>query len=378
MNILKSTAVRYCLMKKRLLKKPSFIAILLCIPLLTFAFSFFAKEEDAGLIRVALASRDRDSYSLSIMEDIAKSSETVTFIVASSPEKAREAVTRGECDCAWILEDDLLSKTKKLAEGESVTLVTSCEGEESTLNSLAKEKIFAAFYKEISYRIYEAYCLDAEASATDEIISSVYAENAIEGELIRFEYEKGGEVKTSEKSYLLSPLRGLLSAVMVLCALAATVFYLCDERDGVYTLFKRNGRYFALFATNLSALSLCAVFVSIALLFSGDYTSFFRESLLLILYILCLSGFSSLLGAVFSRVWTFSIVIPAVTVAALALSPVFVDLSGLLALQILMPSYHYLYSAEGISGILPLLLYFLLSTALSYAAFTLSHKSGRR
>jgi len=51
----------YFLLKKRLLKKASFIAILLCIPLLAGLFSHFAKNEETGLLRIAICAEESDA-----------------------------------------------------------------------------------------------------------------------------------------------------------------------------------------------------------------------------------------------------------------------------------------------------------------------------
>ena len=330
---IKKMAVRYLLIKKRLLKKPVFLAILFSIPLLTFCFSFFATTEDSGFLHVALAAKDDSSYTLSVMESIRDGSETVVFTLTDSTDEAVNLVKKGEYDAAWIFEENIEEKIKELAKGCDVTLVTAYEKEESTMNNIAKEKIFAAFYSEISYRIYEQYCLDAVGDASLEDITAAYENNGVEGELIKVEYADSAKTSPESEGYLMPVLRGLLAAIMLLCALAATAFFLCDERDGVYTFLSKSKRFFVLFATNLCALSICGIFVSISLLFSDDYSSFLKESAYLILYIFCLSGFSSLIGSLIGNIGAFCVATPVLCTLSLILSPIFIDLQSIRILQ---------------------------------------------
>jgi len=84
-----------------------------------------------------------------------------------------------------------------------------------------------------------------------ERLKELFEENYIDGELILFEYAKSGKVDLEGVNYLTSPLRGLLCVVMLMCALAASVYFLADERDGTFTRLSRDRRFFVLLERTL-------------------------------------------------------------------------------------------------------------------------------
>ncbi|MBR6675877.1 MAG: hypothetical protein IKL24_00920, partial [Clostridia bacterium] len=235
MNI-KLVLIRYLLMIKRLLKKPAFLLLLLSIPLLTLTFTHFAKTEETGFVSIVLAKEEESELANKVIQRIKETKGIMHFADAKSPDEARRLVAKGEYDCAWILGKDLDSKVVSISEGRYETLVTSIERAPGTMSDIAKEQIFAAFYEEIAYAMYERYAADAAEDVTAEELAAFHEQNLVEGELITFTYEEAGKVDLSEVNYLISPLRGLLSVIMLMCALSAGIYFLADEKSGTYTL----------------------------------------------------------------------------------------------------------------------------------------------
>ena len=340
----------YFLIKKRLLKKTGFLIILLSIPLLTVAFSHFAETEDAGFVTVALACDEGEDRQLCLdaIDEICESSDILYFFKAESPEAAREAVDKGKCDSAWIFCANVSERLDKFARGEETFLCTAYEKGENTLLTLSKEKVFPQFYGEIAYRIYEKWVdkTFGEGEVSAEEMAKVHENMAITGDFVRFEYANSDKAPEFEGSgYLTSTLRGLLSIVMLLCAFAAAMYFLSDDKRGIYAFLPRYGRFAVLAATVLAALTFSAVIITASLYFSGNYGELLSESLLMMAYILALTGFVCLLASVIPGVAAFCVTVPVLTAAALLVSPVFADFSRFRAVQLVFPSYHYLYGS---------------------------------
>lgn len=370
MNI-KLNLIRYLLMIKRLLKKPSFLLILLAIPLLTFTFTHFATTEETGFLSIALAKEEESDLANKVIDRIKDSSSMIRFTESSSPAEARKLVESGKCDGAWIFGKDLAEKAISISEGKPATLATAVERSPGTMNDIAKEQIFAAFYEEIAYAMYERYAHDAADDVTAEELAAFHEENGVKGELISFTYEKAGKVDLSTVNYLISPLRGLLSVIMLMCALAAGVYFISDERSGTYTLLSKDRRYIVLYFSHLAALTLASVFVLLALYFTGNFTSLWKELLNVILFALSLAGFSSCLCALIPSVNALCVALPVLCAASLVLSPVFFDIISLRPLQQILPLYHYMTVSANASLTWTLALYAAAATALGYGLYRL-------
>ena len=79
------TLKRAVILNKRLLKKPSFLVILLLVPLLVLLLGMAAKEE-SGMLTIALAMEDKtDSTATEIVSALLKDNGLVHFVDTDSP-----------------------------------------------------------------------------------------------------------------------------------------------------------------------------------------------------------------------------------------------------------------------------------------------------
>jgi len=354
----------YFLLKKRLLKKASFIAILLCIPLLAGLFSHFAKNEETGLLRIAICAEESDAYTEGIIESISEGSRVILFRVAENEEAALESVRRGKSDGAWVFKKGLSENVRKLAEGEKVSIIKAYECEESLFAVMAREQVFSCLYADVARIMYENYAGETVDSAEREDIIESYKKTLLEGDLVSFEFENV-PVSLEEENYLTAPLRGLLSVMVLLSALAAALYYISDEKEGTYDLVRREARGAVLYMTVLCAVTLSVTVMTLSLIFTGEYTDFLRESAAFLLLIFSSAGLSLLLGTLFFSVRAFASLLPLVAAGALVFSPVFFDLTSLKAFQVLFPTYHYLYAAGGVA-LLPFAVYCIALNALAF------------
>ena len=79
---LKTLFRRWLILNKRLLKKPSFVVILLLIPLLVGAMGIASTGEDVGLFTVALAAQDNeDELAQKVISSLTNGSQLFHFMV---------------------------------------------------------------------------------------------------------------------------------------------------------------------------------------------------------------------------------------------------------------------------------------------------------
>ncbi|MBR5519504.1 MAG: ABC transporter permease [Clostridia bacterium] len=379
MKSLRQLLIWYGILLKRLLKKPGFLVILALIPILSFAITSVS-DEKGGFLHIAIAVEDPDdAYAQTMAANLCKESELVVYTQYPSPEAARDAVADGTVDTAWILQADLAQKIRAIAAGEEAKLAHVIVGEETTFVRTAREHLFGTLYADVSYELYLRYVDELDLPAdltTEEALRANYEVFSKDRQIIQFSYLDADVAAEKNTDYLTSPLRGLLVIVMLLCGMAGTMFFLFNEKETTFACLRPGKRVFVFFANNLAAVSLAAVFVTPALILSGNYLNFFHETLLMILYVLMTTGFCTLLGALCRNLAAFALCIPVVLVLSVALSPVFFNMKSFAWLQKLMPPYHYLYGVTDPSRIPAMCVYIAVSFVAAGLIYWFAHRNG--
>ena len=147
-----------------------------------------------------------------------------------------------------------------------------------------------------------------------------------------------------EKNFLTGPVRGLLSLILVLTVLAASMYFLKDQEEGKYDWLPSYKRILPAFALCLSSVTFTGSAIFVGLLVSGVYVGFFREIFLMVLFIFATTGFGLVFCIVFRSYGKLGAAIPGILVSMLALSPIFFNLSILRPIRLLIPTHYYLYA----------------------------------
>ena len=149
-------------------------------------------------------------------------------------------------------------------------------------------------HKYLSYSVYKNHMNEVMNVHNDSVIDEYYKENFFDDSLIEISYLNSNS-SIEDKNYLLTPLRGMLSLLVILCSISSVMYFLNDIRKGVFNWI--NPKYHIILQgvyVLVSALN-TAEFVLIALGFSGLFMSAFKEILLMLLYVLSCGGFCLLL-----------------------------------------------------------------------------------
>ncbi len=362
---------KFCLLlTKRLYRKPLFLAIVLLIPLLTFGYSAIAKA-DSGIMTVALAQRGRDEpLYQQIAQDFSQGSKMVRFLLCETPEEARELVTYGKADSAWIFESDLQNRICKFVQKPVVknAFVKVIEREESVTLRLTHEKLSGVVYTYLSPEIYLQYIrknVPELSDYSDEVLLKHYDEVSISNTLFDFATQKED---APAQSYLLTPVRGLLAIVTMLCGLASTMFYTEDVKQGLFSRIPLKRLPIAEFLCQIITVGNIALIATVALFLAGLNASFGKELALLIVYIPCISLFSMVLRRIFRSMQALGILTPLLIVVTLCVCPVFLDLAPLRTLALLLPPTYFIRGAFDAVFIGYMVCHCAISAALSYLA----------
>jgi len=333
----------FFLLSKRLYKKLSFVLVLVLIPLCVLVF-WLTAQQDSGFLHIVVAQGNNNTGTPSIITALQNSSEMIRFTQVESPEAAVEAVKRAQADEAWIFPEDPEAASQEWVKGKRDYVVSVVTKEYNTTLQLGREKISQVLYQSCAKAYYLEY-IRSELSQldgfTDEELIGYFDRVEVDDDFFSHS-ESANQGNTAQKTnYLTSPIRGLLGILILLCGMAATMYYMQDEAAGTFAYVRENNR--GLVA--LGCVTTAAVNVSVVALISLYLTSlaggFLQELGTLLLYAFSCGIFGLLLKQIFTQIRRYAAILPLLTVVMLGICPVFVDFRRLRLFQLLFPPTYY-------------------------------------
>lgn len=339
----------YLLLNKRLFKKISFLLILCIVPLLILVMRQ-AASQDSGMIKIMLCRENpSDELSAEVIQALASSKSVIQYITGTSEEDALDAVKSGSVDAAWIFPDHMQEKIEDFTSQSSSQnpILTIVEREDNVALQLSREKLYGVLYPYISYSIYHNYIsqnLAQGMSVMEEELRADYEETRVDGGLFRRTYVNNKEVEETEEAgnYLLLPLRGLLSLWLVLCGLAASMYFIQDKESGVFSWVPVRKEMWLAYGYHFIVIGDAGIVMLLALKLSGLFTTLGTELVLLLLMILMSAAFCNFVRILCQKVQRLTVCTPLLILAMLVLCPIFLDVHKFRPVQYLLPPFYYL------------------------------------
>lgn len=345
---MKLMAKWFLLLTKRLYKKASFIAILALIPILVLGLGIVAKQ-DSGFVTIALSQKDAsDKISNEIIDELIGDSGLLRFVEYDTPQQAIESVRYGKSDSAWVFLDNIDERIKKFADSKSNedAIAHVVEREQNVLLRISHEKLSNVLYKYAAKDLYLSYTrtnISQLDSLSDSELLSYYNNFFATDELFEFAYPAstgGGQVK--QVNYLVAPVRGILSVLVVLGAMASAMFFIRDEKRGTFAWVPESRKIYVEFICQIIAgINLCAAML-ISLWAAELAVSWLREVAILVLYAIAVALFGVLLRNLLNNTKILGALIPLFVTVMIAICPVFFEFKQLRALQMLFPPTYYI------------------------------------
>ncbi len=337
--------MKFWLLNKRLFKKYSFWLILCLVPLMVAGMRF-ASTKDRGIACIAIYQKnDKDVLAAEIIQQMTEEKTILRYILCETEEKARAMVEGGKADAAWLFPENLQAEMEETVASKSVEpIITMVEREDSVILVLAREILCSALYPYYSYEAYRDFIRDdcGLTELNDEELLEYYNETKMEGNLFQVVLLDG--TVQEDKDYLLSPIRGMLALWLVLCGLAASVYFMQDEQEGVFDRMPLQRRLLAAFGMQAVLLFDGVLILLIALKIGGLFTFWPVEILSAVLLSCCIAVMANLLRMLCRIPERLGSVIPILLLVMLVLSPVFVDINGWRAVKLFLPTDYYLHA----------------------------------
>ena len=341
--------MRYLLLLKRLLKKKSYIAMLLVVPLLVILLNAMSSA-DAGLMTVGVYIPGTDYSSSWLKANLESEPGNLRFVFYDDADTLRKDVERQQLTEGWICPEDLDASVNEMAEtGRAKNKIEIIIREEGLTHMLGREVLSSRVFPMVARQMAVNYISENvyHGNPTDDEIAHIlesYDNSGINGNLFEMGYIDEAKNQTEENtSYLMMPLRGILALWLLLLGIAASMYYLEDEANGLFIWWKSSCDILRDFLYYIVIMIVPSIMVLIGLKIGGVYTGTLRELTALAFYNIAVIGLASVLREVIGSIKGLGIVTPILIMASAILSPVFIDFKEGRMLQKFCPTFHYLY-----------------------------------
>lgn len=357
MERIKKIGVWYVMLNKRLFKKKSFLLILCMVPCLTLGMRLVS-EQDSSVLRIGLYANEDDEAGNLVIQGLMEKDSIIHYERAASIEEAEAMVRQAKVDGAWIFENSLSESLQGEDGGTDGKSVRVLQREDNMQMRLARVKLYEEVYPHYVYGFYLDYLQNhfAGKDGTEDMLRQYFENGLTEESLFEMRYADVSE-PVGEASYLTAPLRGMMALWLVLVGLASAMYYLQDEKNGLFAWIPVKRRYFLIWGYHLIPILDGAVVVLAALGLSGTYADWGRELLSMLLFTLMISGFCTCCQILCGKMERLGSVIPVLLLGMLALCPVFLNVRQLHEIQLLLPPYYYLNSLHSSRTVMEMALY---------------------
>lgn len=316
---------------------------MISLPILMLVMGNVAEKNREMLTIAVVNEADPDEYVSSIIDKMTEKSGVLKYVFYDSPKEAETDLRNGRCDAVWIFPENFREEMKENAQAGVVgPVVKMLQRDQTAAVQLTKEQLSSFLYPVFSYENYKSYVINVLkiTDVEEEELREQYDRALIKNDLFEMGY-LDGEIE-EDNGYLVAPMRGIMALWLVLCGLAANMYELADEKNGVFSNIPPKKRWRTALCGQGVVLLDGAVIMMISLKLAGVFTVFGKEFLNLALFAGCTFLFCGIFRLIFRKAEIMGFSIPLLMAAMLVLCPVFLKIKGLRFLKILLPPYYYL------------------------------------
>lgn len=371
MERIKKIGVWFLMLNKRLFKKKSFLLILCMVPCLTLGM-LLASEKDSSVLRIGLYANEEDEAGNLVIQSLMEKDSIIHYERAASVEEAEAMVRQGRVEGAWIFESSLSESLQAETGGTAGRAVRVLQREDNMQMRLARVRLYEEVYPHYVYRLYMDYLQKHSGGegSSEEMLKQYFESGLTEESLFEMRYADVSEPE-GEASYLMAPLRGMMALWLMLVGLASAMYFLQDEKNGLFAWIPVKRRYLLIWGYHMIPILDGAVVVLAALWFSGMYAGWGRELLSMLLFTLMISGFCICCQILCGKSERLGSVMPMILLGMLVLCPVFLNVRQLHGVQLLLPPYYYLTSLHSGRTVMEMAVYAAAAFGLGYLLYRL-------
>ena len=352
--------MRYLLLLKRFFRKKSYILMLLLVPLMVFLLKEVGHGQD-NIMSIGVYIPGNDASSEALRENLIDETGAITYLFYDAEEELRSDVANKTISEGWVVPKNLDALVEQMASNqipeERVQVVIR---EAGLSHLLGKEILCSRIYPSVAKQLLVNYLSINLYQGTPTIAELAEIEKKFDSFGLSESLFKAGYLDSSEvvdSAVILMPLRGILAMWLMLCGIATSMYYLEDQDNGLFVWWHTKVRFLRDLGYYAIAFVGPTIITIVGLIYSGSFTSVFRELPALLLYVLSTIFFAMILRILLRNKRFLGILTPVLIISATLLSPVFVDLRELRQIQKYYPALHYLSSIHDDHYLITLFVY---------------------
>lgn len=358
----------FILYSKRLLKKPSFLILLLLLPLCTIALTKLSKEADSAIqVGIYLDLQEADDLAKSAYHILLEDKSLVHFHAYDSTEEMIHDIKTKKLDCGYFFPSQL---EKALQNNGSEETIIVYSPRDSLSSKMVNEKVYSAIIQDYSFVILEDFVSrekifsHMDDSILHKKLLSGYELYRSNGSTFTFDYgiadTPQSDTQTLDTSspldYLTLPIRGMLAVLILIAGFCGGLLWYTDNKNGIYQQVSGSLSYFLTFITIWIPTLFTGIISLICIYLCGLNCGFGWEIFGMLFYCLLVTGFCSLLRILIPTEIMYACALPLFALISLIVCPVFSDFSIYIPvfklLRQLLPSYHYLICQNDLSQLI--------------------------
>ena len=341
------------LMTKRLMKKPSFIIILVLLPVILVMYRFIITEDDGTIRACVYVPEGSDEYTKQLAEHLAEAEYSARFYLVDSEDDLYSDVIAGRAEVGYVFPKDMNERFLTKNWDGAVRMVVS---DTSQLAPFVNEFVTVVIYTDMMEDYIADYLVNRSGlELRDEDIRPIIRENlakqAQKGTLFDIayrDYYKNEEVSKEEvmaENYLMKPIRGTVALFVLLAGLAGLVFWFQDNAEGRFKVMSHEKRPVINYGSLLLPTALSALVGMVCIIIAGLCGNIFLELLTMLLYVIFVTGVCEIIRVIVPSVNAVCAAIPILAIASYLCCPILIDLKKVLPVvsylrKILPPDYY--------------------------------------
>lgn len=334
------------LMTKRLLKKPSFVLILLMLPAVLLIYRAVITEDD-GKLHVALYFEERDELAERFLGEVKNQmSEIFLFYECEEEEDLYSDVAAGRAECGYVFPAGM---AETILTDEWLGMITAVTSERTVYGGIVNEIVYDRLSRTFSYEVTLDYLvrrsgLDITREEAGSRLRELFAKSMEGPSFVQYvTVDSAGravddEVRKAE-SVLTKPIRGTVAIFVLLTGMAGLVFWFQDDAEGRYRVMAREKRPLISFASILMPTALAGIAGLLCLGISGLWSGAAREILPMACYVLFVTAFCNILRFLIPSVHAVCATIPILVLISYLCCPIIIDI------EILVPAIRFVRAA---------------------------------
>lgn len=366
--------MKYLLLLKRLLKRKSYILMLVLVPLLVNVLILLG-DGSGAVMKIGVYVPGQDASSQALREMIYEDSAPIRYVKYYNLNEMIADLKDKTIDEGWAVPYDLDTVVRQMAASQypsdKIYVLIREEGLSHMLGrEIITSKVYPLIAKQLMIQYMSKNIYDGKPTEKQLLeMNNSYEAYNVDGSFFEMGYFDEATNKISYgDSILLMPLRGIISIWLLLCGIATSMYYLIDEKNGLFIWWKTKtpflrdiGYYGVVFILPTIIAFLTIVQCNGIALQLSDWATEGKleshreymnavlatvpyEALTLIVYVFNIIFLAMLFRMIFRSVRNLGILTPALIMMTMVLSPVFIDIKELRPIQRFCPAFHYLSS----------------------------------